>query len=153
MALTTTSRTVNVGLSRYCFRSVYAEFAQALSQMPNLETLQILDAPVETEAIRKALSQAMAKFTYPSVKTLSCIIHLLDIAPHFPNVEHVTLLHARSNYESDINTELQILKWKHTPPAWMSSGCWDNVKRLDLTSEMYLSGHSYILYRCCKSSR
>lgn len=114
--------------------------------MPHLETLQILHAPLDTEPMQLALSQAMkkAKYVYPTVTTLTCVIHLLDISPHFPNVEHVTLLHSRSspNATPQVRYAQATIEWLNVTlrdhPAWLSSGCWENVKRLDLSSELYL---------------
>ena len=119
---------MNIGLTEFRFRAVFAEFAMVLSQMPELGTVQILDAPGSTDRLRIALSQAMTKFVYPSVKTLTCSLDILDIAPHFPGVVHVTLL---LGCLDDGPKGFQT-------PTWISNGCWSNVKKLDLSYQLYL---------------
>jgi len=121
--------------------------------MPNLHTLQILDFPtVEASKIEKALALAMAEYTYTTVKILSCVVNALAIAPHFPTVEHVTLLHPRP-LGSPLNiSDLMFavsdwaLNFIYHPPKWLDSGCWDNVVRLDLSSQLYLRVNQCELY-------
>lgn len=108
-----------------------------LSQMPELETVQILDAPGSTHRLRIALSQAMTKFVYPSIKTLTCSLDILDIAPHFPGVVHVTLLLGRlSEGPKGFQT-----------PTRISSGCWNNVRKQDLSYRLYLPRRGYEGFR------
>lgn len=148
-----------MGLSKYCFRSVYAEFARVLSEMPNLVAVQIFDAPVNTwdrpraVILDGALAQAMAKgkYIYKTVKVLSCVIQCLSIAPHFPLVDHVTLLHSRP-HSSDVRctsagaTSDWFYGFRYFSPSWVNSRCWDNVRILDISSSLYLHVKSADIY-------
>ncbi|KAJ7172942.1 hypothetical protein C8R43DRAFT_977953 [Mycena crocata] len=103
-------RVVSVVLSVWSHDTVFPEFFHCLAQLPNLETLQVLDAPhryrysrgEDRSTATDPIADAISGHTFQGVRTLGLHPHASAILECCPNVEHLTL---HGNFRSLIDLE------------------------------------------------
>ncbi|KAJ7185910.1 hypothetical protein C8R46DRAFT_388326 [Mycena filopes] len=108
-------RTFSVALSESSADTLFPEFFQCLSLLPNLETLQVIFAPHRMDHLRITLDQGLERntFNFPSIRTLVLVEHAFEILNCCPNVERVYLNKLYYNHSRQNLPKLRVLS---TPP-------------------------------------